>query len=87
MIETIPEAEHIRQPEQMGASWLDSKPAIHFICSSANHRAFSLLMWSGGVGGVPFSLRENGHECCGSLYTYREIALAERAQISGECVR
>jgi hypothetical protein len=37
-------------------------------------RAVSLLMWSREVGGVRFSLSENGHEHLASLYTHRETA-------------
>jgi hypothetical protein len=38
-------------------------------------RAVSLLMWYGEVCGVPFSLRDNGHELLGFLDAYREAAL------------
>jgi hypothetical protein len=43
----------------MGSSW--------GIGGCEEFRAVSLLMWSGEFGGVPFSLRENGHECLASL--------------------
>jgi hypothetical protein len=46
----------------------------------AHFRAKFLLLWSGESGGVPFSLRENGHKCKATLYTHRNLLLSQRLE-------
>ena len=46
---------------------------VYAVCGP--YRAVFLLLWSGQSGGVPFSLRGNGHDFIGHLYTDRKTAV------------